>query len=61
VANYVRVRVEKADLDWDLDYPMLANLVVDNHTAEFTGLLDADGNPIVRMPRPIGFGRDNEW
>jgi hypothetical protein len=26
-----------------------------------TGLLDAEGNAIFRMPNPIGFGRDEEW
>lgn len=26
-----------------------------------TGLLDADGNAIFRLPNPIGFGRDEEW
>lgn len=26
-----------------------------------TGLLDKDGNCIMRAPNPIGFGKDDEW
>lgn len=26
-----------------------------------TGLLDVNGDPIMRAPNPIGFGRDDEW
>jgi hypothetical protein len=60
--RYTRVILTNGDLDFDeYDYPLLPHLAVDGGTPEFTGILDADGNPIVRLPRPIGFGRDNEW
>lgn len=32
-----------------------------DHEATDTGLLDANGDPIMRAPNPIGFGRDDEW
>jgi len=34
---------------------------VSDHEATDTGLLDANGDPIMRAPNPIGFGRDEEW
>lgn len=34
---------------------------VDDHEPTFTGLLDADGGEIWRAPRPIGFGKDEDW
>lgn len=34
---------------------------VPDHEATDTGLLDANGNPIMRAPNPMGFGRDGEW
>lgn len=34
---------------------------VAEHVAADTGLLDANGEIIWRDPRPIGFGRDEEW
>jgi hypothetical protein len=46
---------------WEEDEEFLPSLFVDNATPEFTGILDADANPIMKMPRPIGFGRDSEW
>lgn len=40
-------------------------LVPDIHVPEAqpvdTGLLDASGNKLMRMPNPVGFGRDREW
>lgn len=32
-----------------------------DHDPIETGLLDVNGDPIMRMPRPIGFGRDDQW
>lgn len=32
-----------------------------DHEATDTGLLDINGNAIMRAPNPIGFGRDDEW
>ena len=34
---------------------------VPDHEATDTGLLDVDGDSIMRAPRPIGFGKDEEW
>lgn len=34
---------------------------VSDHEAVDTGLVDADGDPIMRAPNPIGFGKDDEW
>lgn len=34
---------------------------VPDHEAADTGLVDANGNPIMRAPNPMGFGRDGEW
>lgn len=34
---------------------------VPDHEAADTGLLDLHGNPIMRAPNPMGFGRDGEW
>ena len=46
---------------YDDDNPLLPNLSVDDHEAVDTGLIWATGEPIMRMPNPIGFGRDEEW
>lgn len=35
--------------------------VADMHVPIDTGLLWATGQPIMRLPRPVGFGRDSEW
>ena len=34
---------------------------VSDHEATDTGLLDTTGEPIMRAPNPIGFGKDEEW
>lgn len=34
---------------------------VPEHVATDTGLLDARGDPIMRAPNPVGFGKDGEW
>lgn len=34
---------------------------VSDHEAADTGLLDANGECIMRAPNPIGFGKDEEW
>ncbi len=41
--------------------PMLPSLTVPEHHATDTGLLDANGDAIMRAVRPVGFGRDDEW
>ncbi|MBO6755467.1 MAG: hypothetical protein JJ902_04020 [Roseibium sp.] len=37
------------------DAPLLPNLEVSEHTATPTGILDADGSELMRLPEPIGF------
>jgi hypothetical protein len=34
---------------------------VSDHEATDTGLLDANGDCIMRAPNPIGFGKDEDW
>lgn len=44
------------------DAPVMSNIpTVCDHDAIDTGLLNADGNTIMRAPNPIGFGKDDEW
>lgn len=59
--RYVSIRrAEKAS--WWFDQgPLTPSLTVDDHEPVDTGLLDADGNSIMRLPNPVGFGRDDEW
>ena len=45
----------QADCDcWD-DAPFLTDINVPEWQSTPTGILDADGNEIHRIPRPIGF------
>ena len=46
---------------WLDENPMLPHLDVPEHEATDTGIVDKRGDPIMRAPRPIGFGRDREW
>ncbi len=48
------------DLDLESVSPRHLPTVCDHHATD-TGLLDLNGDPIMRAPRPIGFGRDAEW
>jgi len=45
---------------WSEDAPSHAPDVPE-HVAVDTGLIDLDGNAIMRAPNPIGFGKDDEW
>jgi hypothetical protein len=40
---------------WADDVPLLPCLTVSDHEAADTGLVDKDGDPIMRMPNPVGF------
>lgn len=53
---YVRPRAGGDD-----ESPLLPYLDVPEHLPHDTGLIDLNGDPILRAPRPIGFGRDAEW
>lgn len=65
MAKYVALRVKSGEDDpgdwwWD-DMPMSHVPYVDDSTLTPTGLVDADGVPLWRLPNPIGFGRKIEW
>ena len=45
----------------DDDPPMIPNLTVTDHEAVDTGLITEQGDPIMRAPNPLGFGRHSEW
>jgi hypothetical protein len=48
--------------DWiDEDMPLIPSLTVDDHDAVETGIVDASGDPIMRSPNPMGFGKDADW
>lgn len=49
------------DDDWDMGEPMREKPTVDGPKQVDTGLLTASGEPIYRIPPPVGFGRDREW
>ncbi len=40
---------------------VIEGVSVPEHHPIDTGLLDATGEPIMRLPNPIGFGRNDEW
>jgi hypothetical protein len=46
---------------WDDAEPDLQSLTVDSHEAVDTGLIWSTGEPVMRVPNPMGFGRDGEW
>ena len=48
-----------ADDVWE--EPARQEIVVSEGAMINTGLLDDSGNPIFRLPNPIGFGRNEEW
>lgn len=50
-----------ASFDYDYAEPFRPSLDVPEHYAVDTGLIWETGEPIMRMPNPIGFGRDEEW
>lgn len=51
----------RADDDYWPEPPLITSIVVCDHEAVDTGLLDASGNTVWRAPTPVGFGRDDEW
>lgn len=59
--RYTAIRPKAWDDEEWIAPSLMPDLTVDEAEPEFIGILDADGNPIFRMPNPIGFGRDDEW
>jgi hypothetical protein len=60
--RYRTGNVRKPRADWyDDDSPLVPSLNVDSHQEVDTGLIAVTGEPIYRVPNPIGFGRDGEW
>lgn len=57
--RYVRGYVAD-DLDF-ADASLLPDISVPEHRPVNTGLVWANGEPVMRLPNPIGFGRDSEW
>jgi hypothetical protein len=60
---FTRATVSKREMVRADDYcaetpPYVTNLTVCDHEATDTGLLDQNGDPIMRAPREMGFGRD---
>lgn len=60
MARYV-IRPRANDDEYWPEPQTVTNLEVADHEATDTGLLDADGNIIWRLPNPMGFGKDDEW
>lgn len=59
--RYVSRPRAEADCDhWSLDRLEPVPTVSEAEAVD-TGLLDVHGVPLMRLPNPIGFGRDEEW
>lgn len=67
MARYAKGRVRAHHVEfWDAEEqnafePSRMSLTVDDHEAVDTGLIWSTGEPIMRVPSPMGFGRDEEW
>lgn len=60
---FVRPRAAHHDTPnwiWGPEPRQVPDLYVPEHTAVETGILDKDGGMVMRAPRSIGFGRDDE-
>ena len=60
MSRYVILRRPPPQAYWDQTMPPLAHPTVYPVEATNTGLLNADGAPIYRMPDAIGFLADHE-
>ena len=60
MARYFTQKPRASDDEWWPD-PIIHVPTVCDHVAVDTGLIDTDGNSIMRAPNPVGFGRDEEW
>lgn len=59
VARHVRNNEDEEE--WYDYYPAPHVPYVDESSLQPTGLVDALGVPLWRVPNPIGFGRKLEW
>jgi hypothetical protein len=51
--------VRAGEDDWEDDVPHTPHLIVfEQDGPEYSGLVDADGNPLVKHRRPIGYLAD---
>lgn len=50
-----------ADDLYDDQHGLMPDISVPEHKPVDTGLLYPSGEPIMRLPNPMGFGRDGEW
>jgi hypothetical protein len=57
----VKSRLTVEDDDWWPEPPAPNLPTVCDHEAVDTGLLDVNGDTIMRAPNPCGFGKDDEW
>lgn len=60
VSRPVRARVRQCDEETYSDPSTTHHLEVFEHGATFTGLVDASGDELWRLPNPIGFCRDDD-
>lgn len=67
MTRYVIKRQTKACGWVESDYairdgePLIPGCDVDSNEPADTGLVTTTGEPIMRLPNPIGFGRNEEW
>lgn len=64
MARYFIIRARPVRAEDDDYYPTRNSWfipTVSDHEGTDTGLVDQNGNAIMRAPRPMGFGRDDEW
>jgi hypothetical protein len=60
--RYGRPNAQRPRADWiDADYPLIPSIEVDEHRPVKTDLIWSTGEPVMRLPNPMGFGRDGEW
>lgn len=61
MSRYAIMPHGKVAASFDDDWPLLPDLHVPDHRPIDTGIVDRNGDAIMRMPNPIGFGRESEW
>lgn len=61
MARYFVQRAKRPTSEYWEAEPFRPHLSVCDHEPIDTGLVDLNGNPIMRAPRPVGFGRMEEW